>query len=609
MPAARSASMKRCSTVIPFVSSGTEPCCPVTTSRPRTAPGATRLMPTRRMLSRVIDRRAAWLSRSSVRTLVRGVGVRWLAADSGLVRFISAARSDERGIGLLIALGVLIVLGITVASTIGYTTANTRSTALTQGRDSATVYSESGVNYAVGVLAQQIASSNDPSAANLLGCNGASGPSDTVGPSNCTTPTVKVLCISGGTACTAGTDKTATVYGYFSGTNGGTFLGRTVPASTWLIVGNGYANNPATGGVTSRTQYAQITVNPLNAGKVASVWNHIFVTSPLVAGTCSLDWSGNNISANVPVYVIGNLCLGGSTINETTQPVDVMVGGYVYLSSGGVGNVAAITSGVANGGCSSSSNGSGATSCTGGSWNFHVKASESFISRDAPEESSTDITHDYSTFDPGPNHPCVTGNHPYAALASTTFESTGNTAVDISAGTFTLTPASSYSCNSTSGTTVGQLQWDNTAKALTVNGSVFIDGNLVINQSLLYSGTGVIEVSGTITFSGNNLTVCAVAGCTFTNWQGTSGNNQMLTLAALQSNTTAITFLSNAQTFQGSLWTQPSSSLTFVKNGDQIQGPISIGKFDSTFNNATLEPLPVIKNMPIGAPLPPNVGA
>src|SRR5258706_14371517 len=128
----------------------------------------------------------------------------------------------------------------------------------------------------------------------------------------------------------------------------------------------------------------------MKAGKLASVWNRIFVASPLVAVTFSLDWSGNNISANVPVYVIGNLCLGGSTINETTQPVDVMVGGYVYLSSGGVGNVAAITSGVGQGGCSSSSNGSGATSCTGGAWNFHVKASESVISRDAPEESSND---------------------------------------------------------------------------------------------------------------------------------------------------------------------------------------------------------------------------
>jgi hypothetical protein len=36
---------------------------------------------------------------------------------------------------------------------------------------------------------------------------------------------------------------------------------------------------------------------------------------------------------------------------------------------------------------------------------------------------------------------------------------------------------------------------------------------------------------------------------------------------------------------------------------------MSIGKFDATFNNAALQPLPVIKNMPIGAPVPPNTGA
>jgi hypothetical protein len=49
--------------------------------------------------------------------------------------------------------------------------------------------------------------------------------------------------------------------------------------------------------------------------------------------------------------------------------------------------------------------------------------------------------------------------------------------------------------------------------------------------------------------------------------------------------------------------------MTFVKNGDQMQGPMAIGSFDSTFNNATISPLPVIKNMPVGAPVPPNVSA
>jgi len=36
---------------------------------------------------------------------------------------------------------------------------------------------------------------------------------------------------------------------------------------------------------------------------------------------------------------------------------------------------------------------------------------------------------------------------------------------------------------------------------------------------------------------------------------------------------------------------------------------MSIGKFDNSFNNAVFIPLPVIKNMPVGAPLPPNTGA
>jgi hypothetical protein len=307
------------------------------------------------------------------------------------------------------------------------------------------------------------------------------------------------------------------------------------------------------------------------------------------------------------------MCLGGSTIVESTQPVDFMVGGYLYISSGGgIGTTAApITGGVVVGGCSSFTNGAGATPCANGSWNYHVKTTDTFVPQSAPEETAADIQNDYSTFDPGPAHPCAAGNNPYAPLASTVFDTNGVYDAGGNGTTFTLTPSSSYTCNSSSqgGASTGQLQWDNSAKKLTINGSVFVDGNLTINQSLTYTGTGIIEVSGKILFSGNNLLICAVANCTQANWQGTSGNNQMLSLATLASNTTAITFQDNAQIFQGSLWAQPSSAVTFVKNGDQVQGPMSVGKLDSTFNNATLAPLPVIKNMPVGAPVPPNTGA
>jgi Tfp pilus assembly protein PilX len=514
--------------------------------------------------------------------------------------------TSERGQSLVMALGILVVLAITVGATASYTASNTRSAAMSDGRLAARTYSESSVNDAIAVLAQRIRAGLDPSAANVLGCAGATGATDTNGPSNCTTPAPLLFCLNGSTNCLAGNAGTASVYGYYSGTNATTYLSRTIPAASWLIVATGYASDPAIGSVTSHTVFAVVAVNPLNSGNVASVWNHVFVTSPLVPGVCALDWSGNNISANVPVYVIGNLCLGSSSINESGQPVDVMVGGYLYLAGGGVGSTASVTSGVVVGGCSASKNGSGATPCTNGLWNFHVKSTDTFISRGAPEETTSDIQNDYSSFDPGPAHPCAAGFNPYVPLPSSVFD--GNGIYDNSVGTVTLTPGFSYTCNSTRGATVGQLQWNNTTRVLSITGSVFIDGSLLINQSLTYTGVGVIEVSGTVTVSGNGRTVCAVASCSISNWQGQTGNNQMLTLASLASNTTAVSFDNNNQTFQGSLWTQPSSSLTFLKNGDSLQGPMSIGKFDSTFNNASLQPLPVIKNMPVGAPVPPNTG-
>jgi hypothetical protein len=146
---------------------------------------------------------------------------------------------------------------------------------------------------------------------------------------------------------------------------------------------------------------------------------------------------------------------------------------------------------------------------------------------------------------------------------------------------------------------------------LTINGSIFFDGNLTISNNLTYAGTAIIEVAGTITFVGNNLQVCAQnTSCLFSNWQGSSGHNDMLTLASVKSNASpAIKFTDNSETFQGSLFSQPSSNITFVKNGVHVEGPMSVGSFDSTFNNATIDPLPVIKNMPLGAPVPPNVSA
>src|SRR5205085_625782 len=229
-------------------------------------------------------------------------------------------------------------------------------------------------------------------------------------------------------------------------------------------------------------------------------------------------------------------------------------------------------------------------------FNYWVGAADTFVPNDAPSMSAADMAKHYANFDPGPKHPCQAGTNP-APLAASVFDN--DTASNLanepnnSASSFELTPNSSYSCISQSGASTGQLSWDNSTKRLTVAGSIFIDGNMTESQSATYTGSAVIELAGTFTLNGNSTALCATGPpCDYNNWQAGSANRSMLTIAPLASNANAVTFTDNQQTFQGSLWTQPSSSMTFVKNGVTVQGPISVGKFDATFNNAVLKPLP-----------------
>jgi hypothetical protein len=448
---------------------------------------------------------------------------------------------------------------------------------------------------------------------------GAAGPADSSGPSNCAAPSPKVFCIGGASRCTAGAAQTVSVYGYFSGTTAGSYLGTTVPASTWVIVSTGYAWNAATSRVIAQTARAQVTVKALGPGAVAAVWNHVFITAPLTPNVCALSLAGNSAAITVPLYVIGNMCLGsngtGTVMKETTQPIDLQVGGKLVLLGGssiGADALHPITSGVVMSGCTSVSVSSPTGPCSS---NFWVKTPETFIQNDAPAFDQTQMANAYASFDPGPKHACAAGNNPSPPLAASVFDN--DTALNLSnepnatAASFELTPNFSYSCISQSGASTGQLSWDNSTKRLTINGSIFFDGNLTISQSGTYTGTAAIDAAGTITFNGNNNALCAESPCNTSSgaWQGNSGKNSMLTLVALAANTRAIVFQNNAQTFQGSLWTQPNSMVSLVKNSDIIEGPISVGSIDSEFNNATFIPMPVIKNMPVGAPLPPNAGA
>jgi Tfp pilus assembly protein PilX len=538
---------------------------------------------------------------------------------------------QEDGIALLLALAFTLILSTLVFGVIAYTTSNQDSARRSQADAKAESYAEAALDSAYARISYANTSAGlsaglSPTKPTLLGCGtGQNGASD------CTTAPPSPLCVGFTSSCPSGTYTatagTGSVYGFFAGTSpnaGDTFSGIPEVASTWILVATGYSQN-ANGQIDAKTMKGTVTISAASAGAVASVWNHIFMTEPYDPNSCAATFAGNNMILDVPLYVIGNLCLTGQgvTVKEQSggQPIDLEVGGKLVLSGSGtsVGDYSTspatpITSGVVVGGCTTGTVTSTTSPCDNGTFRYSVSSTSNYVSQQSPQESATDMANDYKNFDPGPNHPCQTGG-----LATSAFDSSlnGTSEPDDSGSTtsgsaFELAPSGSdYTCISQSGPSTGQLTWNHSTHTLTINGSIFFDSNLTISSNVTYVGTAVIEVAGTITINGNGTQICAEnTSCVFTNWQGGTGHDDMLTLVSLKANATpAIQFTNNAQTYQGSFWTQPSSTMSFVKNGVSIQGPMAIGGFDATFNNATFKPLPVIKNMPVGAPVPPNVSA
>src|SRR2546427_8156224 len=96
---------------------------------------------------------------------------------------------QEEGIALVMALGITVVLIIFVASMIGYTSSSSRAARLSSSALMAQQYADAGLNAAYSIVVNQmVTSGGNPSAANLLGCDGAGGAADTNGPSNCASP-------------------------------------------------------------------------------------------------------------------------------------------------------------------------------------------------------------------------------------------------------------------------------------------------------------------------------------------------------------------------------------------------------------------------------------
>lgn len=562
---------------------------------------------------------------------------------------------QEHGIALVMALAFTVALSMLVFGMVSYVTSNQHSAQNSSADVDARAYAEAALDVAYSTIKHAGNTIGlNPANPALLGCVAATGGSAN-GNSDCSAPTP--LCAPVAAACPSGTytptNGTGTVTGYYTGqTTTSSYAGISKGASWWILSATGYARN-ASGVLDAKTVRATVQVTALDQGAVASVWNHVFLTAPWVQGVCQTTFSGNSTTLDMPVYTIGNLCFTGNTIGLTQaaggQNIDLQVGGTLYYGGNGdyVGtSTTPIYSGTVKMGCSTTATqlanataSSPAPACVNGSSPaYYTSNAGSYITQDDPELSTTQAEADYSNFDPGPKHTCLAGTTPAPLttsqldfnIAGTEGSSTlpDNSGSGSSGGVFDITPSTSYACVSQSGLSTGYLIWNAgsssmtvtvgsnsvtvPAKYLAINGSIFIDGPIKVSQSMTYKGVGVIMAAGQISFPTNSESICAQnTSCVFSSWQGNSGNNDMLTLATLlASSATAINWTGQGITYQGSLWCRPSSTFYLTGQGNpQIQGPMSVGSMNIVGNSFSFKPLPVIKNMPVGAPVPPNVSA
>jgi hypothetical protein len=467
---------------------------------------------------------------------------------------------DERGIALIMAIGIMLVLTIALSTTIFFTSASARHANHSNAGQKAYSVAEAGVNDALSILNKNYAS--DTSYLNPPALWSPPSP----------------IAFGGGQVTWSGIycrNTTYTAAQLAAGCKIGDY-------AVWRLKGIGTVPNPTGPGAApvARTVTAKVQVlikpdQPSNN----DIWNWVYSGAPAAPApnTCSDDIT-NSVNITAPMYVVGNLCIGNSTkiIDPGTGQDDrLVVGGQLFLqstqnlagcvdpNSSPIKDVPACHTDLSSpfrlrevhivGGCvSKADNGGISTPLPGGGGNgglrspcsgpqsptdpvdgtssVFVKPLGFFTALPAvqPVPPVTDLDQWYAIADPGPSRPCsvVSGTPP-------TFDN--NTLRDNSLpAAQNLTPTGqSYTCQ----TLDGELSWNATTNVLTVRGPIFIDGSAYIdtnNQVATYDGRATIYVSGT--FLIKNAKLCAKANatdCDFTTWDpnAASGGDALLIAA------------------------------------------------------------------------------
>ncbi len=561
---------------------------------------------------------------------------------------------DERGIALVMALGIMVVLGISVTATIDYATSNARHANSSNANQDSFSLAEAGINNSLAVLNKSTNNALD---------------SDTLPP--CTSNNVP----------TARSTWRHDTYG-----GGDVYWCGDLDRSTavWTVTSVGSSKNPtgAQANNIERTLTAKIPITAnISAPPNNPSWNYMEATH---TGSQCDETLGNNVGGASRLYAMGNLCISN---NANLTPSALVVLGNFHLdnntSVGASTSMATRVETYVGGGCKYGQNNySYITPCPGDSERVYAKKISSpgppptYVAGVNPNPivitpPTLQLQQWYDNSIPGPTQPCTTVSP--GPGSPITFDN--NTTRDNSVASQNLTPTgSSYTCRvgpppstvtttlsaainatqttitvasaatmpsfgqfritvggenmmvtagagsttwtvtrgidgttaaaASSGATVshtnpssGELSWNGTTHVLTISGTIFIDGSITMGDGSTdqYNGQGTIYTSGTFTVNGKMCGGISGTNCDFTTW---NPNTEMMTIVANGNSGGDSVILAIGGSWQGALF---ATNNILLNNNATSDGPMVASQITIN-NNVTTQAFGTVVNVPIGMP-------
>jgi Tfp pilus assembly protein PilX len=559
---------------------------------------------------------------------------------------------SERGMALVMAIGITTVLAIAGTTAIAYSTSSERQSTQTRSRLTAYALAEAGINNSMAVLNLPTNNALDPET--LPKCTTNEKKYTDPVASRTSTSTWQHSTIDGGTVDWCGTLVRKDALWYLTS------------------IGNGVNPNKTNTAVT-RTLEATVTVTPTITQPLNNpVWNYLYAGH--TGSTCDQTLN-NNISGASRMYVAGNLCLSP---NVNLAQSTVIVGGTLDVSNNAaVGAPTSMSTRVetyVGGNCRYATGSWGACGGNQDARHIYSKLSDAInigVNQPAPVVAppAADFATWYENSIPGPSQTCTSssGTPPTFDTNYPSRDNSVSTPVD-------LTPSSSYFCrvgqgansvltgamtasqttltvssasgfpsaafviriddedmtvtggfgtttwtvtrgssgsaatSHVNGQTVewktsssGEIGWNATTKTLTVSGTVYIDGSAKISNGSLnsYNGQGTLYLSGTFRATGSLCASTSGSNCNFASW---SPDFDMFMVVANgnggQVNPGDSILIDNNYSYQGGLY---GTNAVEFGNNVNVDGPI-VGSQILLSNNLTTNSFPNISIVPVGMP-------